>query len=374
MCTVVSNVLISHDPSIDCSLIYSFFDRRPCFNFAMLSRCPNFVWHGGTAHLSELKSVMAYIRKVAEHTKLMVVAIAPPTPTVVSLDPIININPCQLSLTDRLTSEAITTHSSTGTVGTPDNSYPWLPLTEPPSSDLLGYLRFGCCLAALPTKPPGLGGEVPGNPHLDEKMSKASGTPYLEAVVKFVGHGSRLGAASKRFEHGRVDPILHDFLQYLGGSSPLFGKLCRTHCDSQSNSFTTAFVNTLFYKRVKIISVEDAAFVAILKAAAPAACFGHIVECGTEGNGTTTTTTTDRKFMDQVKTDMSEIMLLIAKVQTRTMSKSDADAMTKFFPHTKMLEVLLASATMITALGVDETMWRPFVQASDMLMVLISFI
>jgi hypothetical protein len=197
----------------------------------------------------------------------------------------------------------------------------------------------------------------------------------LKAVVTFVGHGSRLGAASERFAHGnRADPILHDFLQYLGKGSPLFGKLCRTHCDSQSNSFTTAFVNTLFYKRVKIISVEEKAFVAILKAAAPATCFGHIVECGTEGNGTTTTTTTDRKFMDQVKTDMSEIMILIAKVQTRTMSKSDADAMTKFFPHTKMLEVLLASATMITALGVDETMWRPFVQASDMLMVLISFI
>jgi hypothetical protein len=148
-----------------------------------------------------------------------------------------------------------------------------------------------------------------------------------------------------------------EFLHYIAGESSFFAKLCRTHADSQSNSFTTAFISTLYFDRVRNISAVDADFIAELKTCKPSVCLQAILDFALA----------DSKFMKDVVKDMQAMLDEIAKIQQRTMTKADSDVLAAKFGTNKMLVVLESSSKMITTLGIDPNMWKPFVNVFSLI-------
>jgi hypothetical protein len=230
------------------------------------------------------------------------------------------------------------------------------PLDSPPISSMVAYIKIACNLAAVPDKMSALKSLVPDLGVVFQKPKSASkampqGTPYLEAVVKFVSIGSRLNDVGN---DGRIDPSLSELLHYIASDSNFFYNVCRVHADSQSDSFTNVFKDSLYYKYIAFDLTENDEFTKELTAGEDRCTLGLFASIEKNSG-----------IVKNVRDLFEKYLCNFEGEPRKIFTKADGETIAGLLPHRKCLTTLDDSSKMITALGINAGMWKPFVNHVD---------
>ena len=236
------------------------------------------------------------------------------------------------------------------------------PSTLAPFTDIIGYVKFGCLLAAFGEKPTSLNEALPdlsAKSH-PRRSAQNSGLPYMDAVVEFIQHGAGLTRA--RHEKPMV-PNFVGLIDYMAQGSKFFGLLCTVHAHQQSSDFAKVFMGSLLYEHIIFPDqTDDDLLQAEILKCEPETILRRFLDMSSVGPAVVKTLELieERKQIAERPCDKADKSNAV--LHSKPMSKIEAGQFISKLPHYPALETLDAASKMMTGAAVESEMFQPFLE------------